>query len=64
MKTKVVHSISKSAWNVVGDSIGQKHKIARCPYLAIGNEEQISKERLQAFEHATFISKCFNESKV
>lgn len=31
MKTKVVHSESKLAWNVVGTQCGRKYKIARVP---------------------------------
>ena len=32
-KWKVVHSESKTAFNVVGTVLGGKHKIARCPYV-------------------------------
>ena len=32
IKTKVVHSQTKSAYNVVGTSLGNKYKIARIPY--------------------------------
>ena len=32
MKTKVVHSQSKNAWNVVNTELGGKYKIARIPY--------------------------------
>lgn len=29
---KVKHSESKHAFNVIGTQLGQRHKIARCPY--------------------------------
>lgn len=65
IKTKVVHSQTKPAWNVVGISIPGKHKIARCPYEIIeGSETLDTRERKEAFEHATFISNCFNNSDV
>lgn len=62
IKTKVVHSQSKSAWYVVGTEYGRKYKISIVPYIAIVNEDIASKERLEAFEHALFISHCFNNS--
>jgi len=62
LKTKVVHSQSKSAWNVVGTELARKYKIARVPYIAINNEEITAKNRIEAFEHALFISHCFNNS--
>jgi len=33
IRTKVVHSQSKSAWNVISTMAGMKNKIARVPYL-------------------------------
>jgi hypothetical protein len=62
IKTRVVHSQTKSAWNVIGDTMGEKFKIARVPYLSTENENITNKERLEAFEHAEFISYCFNNS--
>jgi hypothetical protein len=62
IKTKVVHSESKIAWNVVGCTLGGKHKIARVPYLVIGNEEIDSLHKAEALHHAKFISYCFNHS--
>jgi len=59
--TKVVHSQTKPAWNVVGISIPGKFKIARCPYEFCGSDIINERERKEAFEHATFISNCFNE---
>jgi len=61
--TKVVHSQTKPAWNVVGVSIPGKYKIARCPYEVIeGSETLDTRERKEAFEHAKFISECFNKN--
>jgi len=64
IKTKVVHSKSKPAYNVVGISLGSKYKIARIPYLVNGDlsEEWNNKEMDEAKNHAEFISKCFNDS--
>lgn len=62
IKTRVVHSQTKSAWNVIGENLGDKYKIARVPYLALGNQELSDRNRIEAFEHATFISYCFNHS--
>lgn len=63
IKTKVVHSQTKPAWNVVGTSIPGKYKIARCPYQVIEDSENLdTREWKEAFEHATFISDCFNKN--
>lgn len=62
IKTKVVHSQSKDAWNVVGTKIPSKFKIARIPYLKTGIETIDTKEKTEALLHAEFISKCFNKS--
>jgi len=62
IKTKVVHSQSKSAWNIVGESLGAKYKIARVPYLVFEHQELSDRNRKEAFEHAEFISHCFNNS--
>ena len=32
-KWEVKHSNSKTAYNVVGTALGEKYKIARCPYV-------------------------------
>lgn len=61
IRTKVVHSESKDAWNVVGVDLGGKYKIARVPYFVIVNSAVLSeREKQVAFEHAVFISTCFN----
>ena len=65
IKTKVVHSLTKSAWNVIGDTPGGKFKIARVPYYtckATINEPISVRNRKEAFDHAEFISYCFNNS--
>ena len=59
-ETKVVHSQTKSAWNVVNEKLGGKYKIARVPYVGIRSEEGDNMNMAEAFEHATFISDCFN----
>lgn len=63
IKTKVVHSQSKSAWNVIGDSPGSKFKIARVPYVLSPSEELNALNRKEAFHHAEYISFCFNNSE-
>jgi len=62
IKTKVVHSESKTAWNIVGTTIPGKYKIARIPYLVTGDEIIDFVEKAESLSHALFISKCFNES--
>ena len=64
IKTKVVHSQTKPAYNVVGTSLGNKYKIARIPYLVNSDlsEEWNNKEMDEAKNHAEFISYCFNNS--
>jgi hypothetical protein len=64
IKTKVVHSQTKPAWNIVGIKIPGKFKIARIPYVFCGNEILDERERKEAFEHAEFISYCFNNSEI
>lgn len=63
IKTKVVHSKSKDAWNVVGCKPGGKYKIARVPYLLTRNEVINEINKSEALEHAEFISQCFNNSE-
>lgn len=62
IKTKVVHSESKDAWNVLGVKIPGKYKIARIPYVVTGNDIIDTKEKAEALHHAEFISSCFNKS--
>ena len=61
-KTKVVHSLSKDAWNVIGTQLGRKYKIARIPYFICGNTAIDDQEKNEALFHAEFISACFNNS--
>lgn len=61
IKTRVVHSESKHAWNVIGTELGSKYKIARVPYQVVVNSNELTeREKLEAYEHAIFISTCFN----
>lgn len=62
IKTKVVHSQSKDAWNVVGTGLSGKYKIARIPYVITGNDIIFTKNKAEALQHAEFISRCFNKS--
>jgi len=64
LKTKVVHSESKSAWNIVGTALGSTYKIARIPYFIDERIPKISEHNKQmAKNHATFISFCINNAK-
>lgn len=63
IKTNVVHSQSKSAWNIIGEQSGGKYKIARIPYLVVDDSEILTtKNKYEALLHAQFISECFNNS--
>lgn len=62
IKTKVVHSKTKPAWNVVGTDLGKKYKIARVPYADTPNPDALDVVRDEAKIHADFISYCFNNS--
>ena len=64
IKTRVVHSQTKSAWNIIGAGLGGKYKIARVPYLVADDQEISDRNRIEAFEHAEFISYCFNHSDI
>ena len=65
IKTRVVHSQSKSAYNVVGTNPGAKFKIARVPYFELKTDDPFVNDfnKDEAFLHAEFISFCFNNSK-
>lgn len=63
IETIVIHSESKSAWNVVGTQLGGKYKIARVPYLISGEDSVDEREKEEALTHAKFISECFNKSE-
>lgn len=62
IKTRVVHSQSKPAWNVVSVTLGAKYKIARVPYIVSESMEAMDAAREEAYNHAVFISYCFNNS--
>lgn len=62
IKTKVVHSQSKSAWNVIGTTLSGKFKVARVPYIACNDPDASDVNNLEALNHAEFISWCFNNS--
>ena len=62
IETKVVHSLSKSAWNIIGTKLGGKYKIARVPYIVCDHQEISDKNRIEARKHAEYISYCFNNS--
>lgn len=59
-KTEVIHSKSKSSWNVINKKIGEKYKIASVYYIVTGNNYIDLIEKNTALEHAEFISNCFN----
>ena len=62
IKTRVVHSQSKAAWNIVGVQLGRKYKVARVPYIVTDIPAIDKRERQEAFEQAEFISYCFNNA--
>ena len=64
IRTKVVHSESKTAWNVVGEELGKKHKRARIPYHLCDNDIIDTRQKHEALEHAMFIRYCFNHAEL
>ncbi|MFP4365500.1 MAG: hypothetical protein ACLFQA_00265 [Bacteroidales bacterium] len=61
INTRVIHSESKDAWNVVGTIPGRKYKIARVPYVASNDNEMVNtKNKYEALIMAEYISRCFN----
>jgi hypothetical protein len=62
IKTKVVHSKTKPAWNIVGVKLGGKYKIATVPYIVSDSMDVIDYTRDEALVHAEFINQCFNNS--
>ena len=63
IETEVVHSQSKTAWNVIGKTLGGKFKIARVPYyISDGLEKTNTRNKAEALEHAEFISYCLNNA--
>ena len=62
IRTKVIHSKTKNAWNIVGKNINKKYKIARIPYLVCEDEKMNTRSKSEALKHANFINYCFNNS--
>jgi hypothetical protein len=61
--TKVKHSESKSAWNVIDTEAGNTYKIARIPYNFVGDNEILTTQnKFWALERARFIDWCFRNS--
>lgn len=52
---KAVHSVSKDAWNVVGTQLGEKYRIAICPYIKTFFSY---KDKSEARANATLIAKA------
>ena len=64
LKTSVVHSQSKVAWNVISTVVSFRHKIARIPYYIDDGDDIFStKEKAEALSIAQFISYCVNNSE-
>lgn len=61
IKTKVVHSQKEGSYNVIGETLGKKHKIAVVPYIRTAGEI-LTEQTKEAYDHAVFISNCFNNS--
>ena len=59
-KTKVIHSHSKPAWNIVNLKLGGKYKMAIVPYVLTVDYEVNEINKIEAFKHAEIISNCFN----
>jgi len=62
IKTMVVHSKNNMAWNVIGRKLGAKYKIAKVPYVVVNDKTINQQNKIEALEHAEFISWCFNNS--
>jgi len=59
--TKVVHSNSKPAWNIVGTVVGGQYKWARVPYNVCDHDALDTKFKHEALLLAEFISKQINQ---
>ena len=62
---KVVHSESKSAWNVVGTVAGGKYKLARVLYNVDSrmSDELNMRERKEALEIAKFTAQSLKRAR-
>lgn len=67
MKTKVIHSQTKAAWNIVGTMPNDTYKLVRVPYYINGRvaiDDPINQEeRKRAFKLAESISKFLNTAE-
>ena len=61
--TKVIHSESKTAWNVVNTRVGGTYKLARVPYTICNTGSIDERERKRALNIARYISECLNNYK-
>ena len=59
---RVVHSESKTAWNIIGTIAGSKYKWARVPYLNDDgfSEDFNTKQKAKALHLAEFIASQIN----
>jgi len=62
-KTKIIHSETKDAFNIIGRIAGKKYKIARVPYLVCDDDKMNIRNKKEALVHADFIDYCFNNSE-
>jgi hypothetical protein len=61
-KVKVVHSQTKSAWNIIGTTIGMHYKYARIPYYSDDKFPEITSEyRKTAYDLAASIVEFLNK---
>lgn len=60
MKTIVKHSSSKFAWNVINTTLGGKYLIAVIPYIGVDIDDVNEAQRIEALEHAKYISEALN----
>lgn len=60
--TKIVHSESKPAWNIINTRLGGLRKLATVPYTEVADEDLQEQLKKEAYERAAFISACFNNS--
>lgn len=59
-RTSVVHSGTKAEWKILNSALGQKHEIARVPYVPCEDEEANKTMRDEAYKDAKFISDALN----
>ena len=58
-KTKVIHSKSKDAWNILGTQVGKKYKLVIVPYVKDeGNKSVSLVNKNEALRHAEYIRFC------